>query len=100
MTFNAHRIHYDVSFAVETEGYPGLVVHGPLLATLLLEHGLSLDKNQQPGRFAFRAERPVFENEAFWAEGEVNGDNAAVRLVKAESGVAMRGVLAWRQRPM
>ena len=99
LTFNAHRIHYDVPFALETEGYPGLVVHGPLLATLLLEHGLSLDKNHQPDRFTFRAERPVFEDEAFWAEDEVDGDSAALRLVKAEGGVAMRGTLAWREGP-
>ena len=38
LTYNAHRIHYDRDYAMNVEGYPGLVVHGPLLATLLMDH--------------------------------------------------------------
>ena len=37
LTFNGHRIHYDRSYVTEVEGYPGLIVHGPLIATLLLD---------------------------------------------------------------
>jgi 3-methylfumaryl-CoA hydratase len=65
LTFNAHRIHYDRRYATEVEGYPGLVVHGPLLATLLLEllHG------NYPGavlrRFTFRSNRPLFDTAGF-----------------------------------
>ncbi|MGA0599785.1 FAS1-like dehydratase domain-containing protein [Caulobacter sp. KR2-114] len=61
LTFNAHRIHYDRDYARDVEGYPGLVVHGPYLATLLMDHFL----RQRPGAhvktFAFRARRPVFD---------------------------------------
>lgn len=60
-TFNGHRIHYDLPYAREVEAYPGLVVHGPLIATMLL--GL-LMKQAGPcatiERFAFRAKRPTF----------------------------------------
>ncbi len=62
LTFNAHRIHYDRAYAQDTEHYPGLVVHGPLLATLLLE----LFSDNHPGsvllHFEFKALRPVFDN--------------------------------------
>ncbi len=71
LTFNGHRIHYDRTHAVETEGYPGLVVHGPLLATLLLELAA---EEREVTRFAFRATAPVFDGEDFTAclkpEGE------------------------------
>ena len=61
-TFNGHRIHYDVDYCRDTEGYPGLVVHGPLIATLLLGF---VDKALANGRFirsfSFRARRPTFD---------------------------------------
>lgn len=54
LTFNAHRIHYDVPYATGVERYPGLVVHGPLLATLLMDHYLR-DRPRAPAAgFAFR----------------------------------------------
>ena len=60
LTYNAHRIHYDAAYATEVEGYPGLVVHGPLQAILLAE----LCRRQLPGtavrRFSFRAMSPAF----------------------------------------
>jgi len=62
VTFNGHRIHYDRDYAREIEGYPGLVVHGPLIATLLLEF---LQAQVAPGRpverFEFRAMKPTFD---------------------------------------
>ncbi len=65
LTFNGHRIHYDRRYATEVAGYPGLVVHGPLIATLLLD----LLRCQLPGatvsRFAFRAVKPTFDLEPF-----------------------------------
>jgi 3-methylfumaryl-CoA hydratase len=65
-TFNGHRIHYDRDYATSVEGYPGLVVHGPLLACLLIDH---LDRTAAPGasleRFSFRARRPTFDIASF-----------------------------------
>ena len=60
LTFNAHRIHYDRCYAREREGYPDLVVHGPLLATLLVDRRLRDEPGARLASFAFRAERPAF----------------------------------------
>jgi 3-methylfumaryl-CoA hydratase len=61
LTFNAHRIHYDRRYVTEVEGYPGLVVHGPLIATLLLD----LLRRELPGatvtQFSFKAVSPIFD---------------------------------------
>ncbi|MDB5680313.1 MAG: hypothetical protein JWO16_118 [Sphingomonas bacterium] len=61
LTFNAHRIHYDRDYARDVEGYPGLVVQGPLLATQLLEFAAA-DRGAAPAKFTFRALGPVFDN--------------------------------------
>jgi 3-methylfumaryl-CoA hydratase len=62
VTFNGHRIHYDVPYATGVEMYPGLVVHGPLIATMLIEF---LRHTVAPGlalkHFEFRAKRPTFD---------------------------------------
>ncbi len=63
LTFNAHRIHYDRDYAREREGYPGLVVHGPLQATLLVDHLLRATPRAHLTSFAFRARRPLFDGE-------------------------------------
>ncbi|MBM3771517.1 MAG: acyl-CoA dehydrogenase [Acidimicrobiia bacterium] len=70
LTFNGHRIHYDRRYATEVEGYPGLVVHGPLIATLLVD----LLRRRMPGvdiaEFSFRAVSPLFDVEPFFLCGE------------------------------
>jgi 3-methylfumaryl-CoA hydratase len=71
LTFNAHRIHYDRRFATEKEGYPGLVVHGPLIATLLL--GLvwrNTPRSAQIARFEFRSVAPLFDTAPFALRGK------------------------------
>ena len=90
LTFNGHRIHYDRRYATEVEGYPGLVVHGPLIATLLLD---LLDRSlpQEPvKRFEFRAVSPLFDTEPFTVCGQPNPDGT-VRLwaQNAHGGLAM-----------
>ena len=60
LTFNGHRIHYDRSYVTQQEGYPGLVVHGPLIATLLVDL-LRRNTNQSLKKFEFKAVRPSFE---------------------------------------
>lgn len=64
LTFNAHRIHYDLAYATGEEGYPGLVVHGPLLALLLLDAGAAL-RSGHVRSFAYRARAPLFCDEDF-----------------------------------
>lgn len=59
MTFNSHRIHYDLKYAVEQEGYAGLVVHGPLQAALLLNYARQVAGKGTPSTFAFRGVSPL-----------------------------------------
>ena len=74
LTFISHRIHYDIDYVRNVEGYPGLIVHGPLTGTLLV--GLALEQN--PGRrlraFDIRAESPLFAPHPFTIEGRRDGD--------------------------
>lgn len=65
LTFNAHRIHYDRDYCREVEFYPGLVVQGPLIATLLMDHFLRAHPGTRIARFSFRARRPLFDTTPF-----------------------------------
>ena len=65
LTFNAHRIHYDRDYARDVEGYAGLVVHGPLIATLLMDHFLRVGPGAAPRHFRFRAEAPLIDGAPF-----------------------------------
>jgi len=79
LTFNGHRIHYDRPYAVEVEGYPGLVVHGPLIATLLLDLLRRHRPDAQVSRFAFRAVKPTFD-QPFRVCGAHGDDGKSVHL--------------------
>ena len=63
LTFNSHRIHYDRDYARDVEGYRGLVVHGPLLATVLMDHFARHRPACRVSYFSFRAISPAFDNE-------------------------------------
>lgn len=64
LTFNGHRIHYDRRYVTEVEGYPGLIVHGPLQAALLCNYAAEL-RGAPPKRFNFRGLSPLFDDDAF-----------------------------------
>jgi 3-methylfumaryl-CoA hydratase len=91
LLFVGHRIHYDHRYVTEIEGYPGLVVHGPLIATLLLE----LLKRNVPGAniatFSFRALRPIFDIASFSVSGRVEDGGKTARLwaTNPDGGLAM-----------
>lgn len=80
LTFNAHRIHYDRRYATEVGGYPGLVVHGPLIATLLLDLLRRNMPKAKVGRFAFRAVSPLFDTAPFVVCGKPERDGKTVSL--------------------
>lgn len=80
LTFNGHRIHYDRSYATGTEGYPGLIVHGPLIATLLLEQLRRQLPEARVNGFRFKAVRPLFDIAPFYLCGMPEGDGKTVRL--------------------
>lgn len=80
LTFNGHRIHYDRRYATEVEGYRGLVVHGPLIATLLMDllhHALP---EAHVADFSYRAVSPLFDTEPFLVRGERSQDTRTVHL--------------------
>ena len=88
LTFNGHRIHYDQPYATETEGYPGLVVHGPLLATLLLDL-CRREAGRPVRRFEFRAVAPVFDTAPFTVAGNPEGDTIALWVEGRDGALAM-----------
>jgi len=65
LTFNAHRIHYDRDYACREEGYPGLVVHGPYIALLLVDQFLRFTPDALISKLSYRARSPLFERERF-----------------------------------
>lgn len=72
LTFNTHRIHYDHRYVTEVEKYPGLVVHGPLQATLLYHYAHRL-QGRPPGRFTFRSVAPLFEGDGMILNADTTG---------------------------
>ena len=97
VTFNSHRIHYDHPYVTRVEGYPGLVVHGPLTATLLID----LFRRSAPGvkvkTFAFRAVRPLYDNANFSTCGLPDEAQRSARLWTrdAEGAVTMEATATW-----
>lgn len=71
ITFNAHRIHYDLHYVTEIEGYPGLVMHGPLVATLALQSLLDARPGIAIRRFSFKGIRPLIAGENLIVQGRL-----------------------------
>jgi hydroxyacyl-ACP dehydratase HTD2-like protein with hotdog domain len=97
LTGNGHRIHYDHPYVTAVEGYPGLVVHGPLQATLLAHHAMDhAPAGARLARFAFRGRRPCFDGRALTLLGIPEGegarletrDEAGATCLAAEAGFA------------
>jgi 3-methylfumaryl-CoA hydratase len=97
VTFNSHRIHYDYPYATRIEGYPGLVVHGPLIATLLVD---LIRRNAAQARlrtFRFRALKPLFDTAPFATCGLPDPQGGAARLWTrdAAGAVTMEAEATW-----
>jgi 3-methylfumaryl-CoA hydratase len=80
LTFNGHRIHYDRKYVTEVEGYPGLIVHGPLIATLLTDLVRRNAPGAQVAAFHFKAVRPTFDLNPFRINGQHQSDGTTVKL--------------------
>lgn len=78
LTFNGHRIHYDRSYVTGVEGYPGLVVHGPLIATLLLDLLRRNLPDATVKRFSFKVVRPTFDIHPFTVCGKAEGKTVSL----------------------
>ncbi len=103
LTFNAHRIHYDREYATQEEGYPGLVVHGPLTAMLLVQlaeraeqqraHALG-EKAGRISSFSFRGIAPLFDSAPFRLQARYDVERFVLEAIKPDGDVALRAE-AW-----
>jgi len=89
LTFNGHRIHYDRRYATEVEGYPGLVVHGPLIATLLMDLLRRNLPQANVAKFRFRAVSPLFDFAPFTVCGKPEGNRIQLWAKDATGNLAM-----------
>jgi 3-methylfumaryl-CoA hydratase len=90
LTWNPHRIHFDLPYVTGVEGYPGLLVHGPLTAILLLD----LVRRNSPGRlatFSYRAQRALFCGQSVRLAGRRDGNSVTVWAEAPDGSIAMRG---------
>ena len=90
LTFNGHRIHYDRDYCRDVEGYPGLVFHGPLTATLLLDLALKELPDRRIATYRFRAVSPLFDTAPFRIAGQSSGGEVALWAANPEGQLAMQ----------
>jgi 3-methylfumaryl-CoA hydratase len=90
LTFNGHRIHYDRPYVMQEEGYPGLVVHGPLIATLLMEALRRARPEKTVRSFEFKAVSPLFDIAPFTVNGKLEGGTASLWARGPEGQLAMQ----------
>jgi 3-methylfumaryl-CoA hydratase len=94
LTFNGHRIHYDRQYVTEVEGYPGLIVHGPLQATLLVEFAASI-RSVGPRVFSFRALNPLFDGQEFTLNAAESEGGLDLWIAGPDGRTTMAGKAEW-----
>jgi len=96
VTFNGHRIHYDLDYSREVEKYPGLVVHGPLQAVLLMEAARRHRDGAMPKTYSFRGVRPLFHFEPVQVVGTAaDGGEQQLATVNGEGHACMQATVTW-----
>lgn len=94
LTFNGHRIHYDMPYATGVEGYPGLIVHGPLQATQLV-HLAERVGGRPPAQFRFRSLSPLFDIADYTLNAVTDGDGLRLWTSYSDGPVAMEAQASW-----
>ena len=94
LTFNGHRIHYDRRYVTEVEGYPGLIVHGPMQAAWLYYYASEI-RGTPPTRFSFRGLSPLFDDDAFALHAKEDGAGLTLWTAKAGGTLCMSGEAQW-----
>src|SRR5262245_29046033 len=89
LTFNSHRIHYDRPWAMDVEGYPGLVVHGPLTTTLLVDFARDCNPERRIVAYTTQARAPLFDVAPFELRGRPTAGGCECWAVTPEGTVAM-----------
>jgi 3-methylfumaryl-CoA hydratase len=95
LTFNAHRIHYDRRYSMEVEGYPALVVHGPMQAAMLLNYATEL-RGSPPSRFRFRGQSPLFDDAAFALNARDEDDGLKLWTARQDGPECMVAEASWQ----
>jgi 3-methylfumaryl-CoA hydratase len=97
LTFNGHRIHYDQPYVTGVEGYPGLIVHGPLLGLLQIELARRSNPSRTPASFEFRALSPVFAGPAFSVRARREADGSVTTwIADPNGGLSQQGKATFR----
>jgi 3-methylfumaryl-CoA hydratase len=86
LTFNGHRIHYDQPYVTGIEGYPGLIVHGPLLGMLQIELARRSNPDKTPLSFEFRALAPVYAGAFFSVQARREADGSVTTWIADHNG--------------
>lgn len=94
LTFNGHRIHYDAPYASSAEHYPGLVIHGPLQATMLCQYAADLH-GSAPKNFRFRSVAPIFGPGAFTLNAAPDDDAMTLWTAAADCPLSMEATARW-----
>lgn len=94
LTFNGHRIHYDNPYTRKEEGYPGLIVHGPLQATQLVQFAQKI-RGRRPARFDFRSLSPLFDIADYTLNAVEEGEGLKLWTSYADGPVAMEARATW-----
>ncbi len=96
LTFNGHRIHYDQPYVTGTEGYPGLIVHGPLMGMLQIELARRANPSKTASTFEFRALSPVFGGATLGVHGRREADGSVSTWIDdGKGGLAQQGKVTW-----
>ncbi|MGE4247528.1 MAG: protein dehydratase, partial [Parvibaculaceae bacterium] len=99
ITFNAHRIHYDRTYAVEVEKYPGLVVHGPMQALMLFEEAKARHPGRRIAAYSFRGVRPLFDFDRAEIVGREREDGIDLFTADGDGLINMQANLTWASGP-
>jgi 3-methylfumaryl-CoA hydratase len=92
LTFNGHRIHYDQPYVTGVEGYPGLIVHGPLLGMVQIELARRSNPGREAASFEFRALSPVYAGSAFSVHARCEADGSvSTWIADGKGGLAQQG---------
>ena len=95
LTFNGHRIHYDRDYVTKVEGYPGLIFHGPLQASFIIELAARLRGGKPPRKFSYRGLQPLFEGSEFSINASESADGMELWTANAAGQPTMRGIATW-----
>jgi 3-methylfumaryl-CoA hydratase len=95
LTFNGHRIHYDRDYVTKVEGYPGLIFHGPLQATFMVELAAKLHGGKPPKKFSYRGLQPLFEGSEFSINANATDNGMELWTANSAGHPTMKGTATW-----